>query len=192
MRFKVGDKVIDSSGREAVVTIVKEGTYLPYHMDYVNFSDSFASGWYLGDDVFWAPFADLKVVEDNPPTVDQLNSRVFDNLNAVRHETRVVDPSTGGEKGAKPEDFSLLDQDFLAEMARVLNYGQAKYSRDNWRKGYSWSLSFSAWWRHGGWRFWKKKEALDKESQLHHMAHAAVHCMFMYVFDTEGLGTDDR
>jgi hypothetical protein len=107
-------------------------------------------------------------------------------------ETRVVDPETGGEKGAKPEDFALIDQDFLAEMARVLSSGTQKYDRDNWRRGYRWSLSFSAWWRHGGWKFWGKKESRDPESGHHHMAHAAVHCMFMYVFDKHQLGSDDR
>lgn len=107
-------------------------------------------------------------------------------------EYRATDPVTGAQKGRKPEDFSLLVPQFLAEMARVLDHGTQKYDRHNWRGGYPWSWSYAAMARHSMEKFWGENESLDKDSKLHHLAHAAVHLMFLYEFERLGLGTDDR
>jgi hypothetical protein len=105
-------------------------------------------------------------------------------------ETRLEDPATGGQKGAKPERFSLLPFDALDEVIRAYNYGAAKYADHNWRRGYKWSLSFDALMRHA--TAWWEGEDKDPESGLSHLAHAGWHCLCLIWFQLNAKGTDDR
>lgn len=105
-------------------------------------------------------------------------------------EVVVTDPKTGGKKGQKDERFDLLPFDALEEVARVYGMGAKKYEPDNWLKGYSWRLSLGALLRHVG--RWAIGEDRDLESGLHHLAHAAWHCLTLITFDRRRLGTDDR
>ncbi len=101
--------------------------------------------------------------------------------------------STGGMKGQKPEQFSLLPWEALGEIAKVYAYGADKYARDNYRKGYNFHLSFDACLRHLS-LFWQGQD-LDQESGLPHLAHAAFHlnALLVYCGDQERYGLfDDR
>jgi hypothetical protein len=95
-------------------------------------------------------------------------------------EVRVINESTGGEKGAKPQAMALLPWDALPVVSEVYGFGAEKYEADNWRRGYAWSLSFSAMMRHLA-AFWSGEET-DPESGLPHLAHAAFHVMALIVF----------
>lgn len=103
---------------------------------------------------------------------------------------RIVDPNTGGMKEQKDVQLSMLPVAFLEDLGRVYAMGALKYDRDNWRKGYRWSLSYDALLRHllatmrGEW--------FDSESGLPHLVHVAWHCATLHTFYREGLGTDDR
>lgn len=123
-------------------------------------------------------------------------------LNAVREQTvklakkvgevRETSP-TGGQKGQKPEQYSMIPVDALAEVARVYAFGAQKYDRDNWRKGYPWHNSYDALLRHCN-AFWGG-ETFDPESGYHHLAHAVFHCftLITYGADLELYGQfDDR
>lgn len=105
-------------------------------------------------------------------------------------EFRVTDPETGGQKGQKDIQLSMLPIPFIEDLGRLYAMGAAKYDRDNWRKGYRWSLSYDALLRHllatmrGEW--------FDPESGLPHVVHVAWHCATLHTFYREGLGTDDR
>lgn len=90
--------------------------------------------------------------------------------------------STGGQKGQKLARFDLIAFTWLWEVATVCGFGAKKYDDDNWRKGYSWRLSYGAMQRHLS-QFWTG-ENYDEESGLHHLAHAAWHCMVLFVFST--------
>lgn len=105
-------------------------------------------------------------------------------------EVRYVDPTTGGEKGQKPEMYSLLPVPALAAIARVYAKGASKYASNNWRRGYPWSLSYDALMRHTT-QFWDGED-LDPEWDYPHLAHAGFHIMSLLTFQLEGLGTDDR
>lgn len=105
-------------------------------------------------------------------------------------EVRVTDPRTGGQKGAKPERFSMLPPKALGTVARVYGYGAEKYERDNWRKGYAWSLSYDALHRHLA-AFWSGED-IDPESGLPHLAHAAFHVLTLLTFSEEFPEGDDR
>lgn len=95
-------------------------------------------------------------------------------------EIRVTNATTGGEKGSKPQAMSLLPWDVLMQdVSPLYAKGAQKYERDNWRKGYDWSLSFDALGRHlaqfhgGQW--------LDEETGCPHLASVVFHaCALMY------------
>ena len=88
--------------------------------------------------------------------------------------------STGGQKGQKPDRQDLIAVPWLRAIGVVCGFGAAKYSDDNWRKGYSWRLSYGALKRHLD--LWWGGEVYDKESGLHHLAHASWHCMVLFIF----------
>lgn len=96
-------------------------------------------------------------------------------------ETRQTDSETGGQKGSKPERYSLLPAEPLAEVARVYAYGAEKYDDNNWRKGYKWSLSYDALQRHIN-AFWGG-QSVDPESGQHHLAHAVFHLFTLMTYD---------
>jgi hypothetical protein len=116
-------------------------------------------------------------------------------------ETRISDPNTGGEKGRKIQRFDLIPADVLWFLAELYGIGATKYADDNWRKGYSWKLSFGAMMRHA-WLFWRG-ESYDAHKQdcppdckdhtgCHHLVCAAWHCFTLTWFDVNKRGTDDR
>lgn len=105
-------------------------------------------------------------------------------------EIRVTDPVTGGQKGAKPEEFAFVPVEPLAEVARVYHYGATKYAPFNWQKGYSWNLSISALFRHI-FQFCMGR-SIDPETGCHHLAHACFHLFTLMEFERMGIGTDDR
>lgn len=105
-------------------------------------------------------------------------------------EVRVVDPVTGGEKGQKDIQLHCIPWEGLQELGKVYAFGSTKYADYNFRKGFLWSLSFDAMMRHA-FLFWSGQDN-DDESKLHHLAHAAWHCLTLMLFSITGRGTDDR
>jgi dATP/dGTP diphosphohydrolase len=105
-------------------------------------------------------------------------------------EVRVTDPHTGGQKGIKPEAYSLVPVWPQAEIARTYGKGAEKYESENWRRGYAWSHSISSLLGHIN--LWRSGESWDKETGLHHLAHAAFHLNTLMEFERLSLGTDDR
>lgn len=108
----------------------------------------------------------------------------------LANETRITDPATGGQKGSKPERFDLIPAECLEKMARLYGWTTQKYEADNWRKGFSWRLSFAALMRHA-WAFWRGEDN-DSESGLPHLAHAAWHCFTLMWFMDNRKDKDDR
>lgn len=105
-------------------------------------------------------------------------------------EEVVVDEETGGMKGRKDVQLHAIPAETLAELGRVYAYGASKYEDYNFRRGYEWSLSFDALQRHL-WSFWSGED-YDPESKLHHLAHAAWHCLSLLFWSIRGKGKDDR
>lgn len=102
----------------------------------------------------------------------------------------IVTSASGGQKGQKLERFALIPVVPLAEIARVYGYGATKYTPNNWRRGYEWSLSKDALNRHIE-SFWSG-ESIDQESGRHHLAHAAFHLLTLMEFELRNSGIDDR
>jgi hypothetical protein len=113
-----------------------------------------------------------------------------DSSGQITDEVRITDPDTGGQKGQKIERFDLIPVEPLEELARVYGKGAQKYADDNWRKGYSWKLSFGAMMRHA-WLFWRG-EFIDKDTGCHHLACVAWHCFTLMWFEKHRPEKDDR
>jgi hypothetical protein len=107
-------------------------------------------------------------------------------------EVRITDPETGGQKGQKAEQYSLIPVEAMAQVARVYAHGAEKYSRNNWRLGYDWHLSYDAMQRHLT-AFWGGQD-LDLDSGLPHLAHAVFHALTLltYLSDAKYKSKDDR
>lgn len=107
----------------------------------------------------------------------------------VVKEVRTVS-STGGEKGVKPQDFSLIPVGPLSTLAELYSVGAKKYDKHNWRNGYEWSKSYSALQRHAN-AFWSGEDN-DSETGLPHMASVIFHAMALMEFAETHPLYDDR
>jgi hypothetical protein len=105
-------------------------------------------------------------------------------------EVRITDPNTGGQKGQKSAQLAALDPRSLLEVAEVAGYGTSKYARFNFVRGYAWSLSLDAVFRHL--LAFANGEDRDPETGYLHVAHAAWHCLALCTFFLRKRGTDDR
>lgn len=99
--------------------------------------------------------------------------------------------SEGGLKydSGKPK-MSLVTTECIAGIARALEYGAAKYGRNNYKKGMDWTRVIDALMRHT--RSFTDKEDNDTESGLNHLYHAGA-CINMLIYYYEKqVGNDDR
>lgn len=107
----------------------------------------------------------------------------------VRHVS-----ATGGAKGRKQQMYSLIPVRPLDELAKCYGYGYTKYQEEdgtlNFLKGYPYSWTLDALQRHI--EAFRRGEDFDKESGLHHLAHASWHLFCLQEFQYRGVGKDDR
>lgn len=182
--FKVGDRIIDRDGDYGTVVLAEPGGTLDIRYDFQTEEDSDPYHYRYDEQKSLGAF--LRVVQEATGRLPSQEVRVP----PLAGEVRVTDPKTGGQKGQKQEQYSMIPVEPLAEVARVYGYGAQKYDRDNWRKGYAWSLSLDALLRHI--EQFRRGESVDTESGRQHLAHAAFHLFTLMEYDSKGLGTDDR
>lgn len=77
--------------------------------------------------------------------------------------------------------WSLVDHASLEPLVRVLEFGETKYGRWNWKKGLDKTEILESLYRHlicliDG-------EEFDKETKLHHIGHIMSNAMFYSYFD---------
>lgn len=132
--------------------------------------------------------------EDNDPFSGKAKAFTIDEPRMIPvdfgEEVRITDPETGGQKGSKLARFDLISPIAQIEESKVYGMGATKYDDHNWRRGYAWSLSIAALFRHL--IAWMGGEDIDPESGLSHMAHARWHTGVLLEFQARDLGTDDR
>lgn len=97
---------------------------------------------------------------------------------------------TGTKNDADKERLDLLPMRAINEVGKVLTFGAKKYADNNWRGGMKWGRLIGATLRHiftfmGG-------EDTDKESGIHHLAHAATDVLFVLEYALTKTGEDDR
>jgi len=97
----------------------------------------------------------------------------------------------GGTKhdNTKP-DLSLLPMSGLEAIVRALEYGQSKYGRNNFRKGFESHRLIGACLRHV--HAWNEGEDNDPESGVSHLGHAAATLVMLLTNLAEGKATDTR
>lgn len=127
--------------------------------------------------------------------------KVFVPIDEYESEERIVDSGTGGMKGQKLSRFDLIPPDAHRALARHYGIGALKYDDDNWLKGYSWKLSLGAAGRHlnafaGGESVYTEsfvgRDGTPYEVETHHLIALAWQAFTLWVFETRGLGNDDR
>ena len=137
----------------------------------------------------------LRVVEIAPGHVfyddgtgDQVEDCVIE---SVKWDSEPEIPTEKGTRyNAGKPSLALLPAKTLIEIAKVLDFGKAKYSAHNWRKGFSYTETLSSAQRHLA--EWQEGEGTDRESGLSHLAHAACNLLFLIEFELTNTGTDDR
>lgn len=102
------------------------------------------------------------------------------------------EPAARYDAGKTPfaEFATYFDDDFASQIGQAFSYGAKKYGKDNWKKGMSWSRSFNSARRHL-WAWWRG-EAFDAESGIHHLALLVCSIMFLFVYERDSIGKDDR
>jgi len=92
------------------------------------------------------------------------------------------------DQGKPP--MSLVSNEFLVQVAKVLEFGKKKYSAHNWREGFTWDRPLDAALRHI--HAFADGEDKDPESGLSHLAHAACCLMFLIEFEKTHPHLDNR
>ncbi|CCV12908.1 dATP/dGTP diphosphohydrolase domain-containing protein [Mesorhizobium sp. STM 4661] len=87
-------------------------------------------------------------------------------------------------------DFFRTPTLMIEDVARVLDFGQKKYSAHNWRKGGSWCAVLDCAMRHMN--KIARGETHDDESGLHHYAHVGCNIAFLLEFIEQKVGDNDR
>ena len=89
----------------------------------------------------------------------------------------------------KPK-LTLVNRETLNGIARAMEYGMAKYGRNNYKAGLDWTRVLDALLRHAN--AYAAKEDLDQESGLNHIYHVGA-CVNMLLYYIENnVGKDDR
>jgi nucleoside 2-deoxyribosyltransferase len=99
----------------------------------------------------------------------------------------VTNAITGGQKETRAARFDLLPWDQLWKVAELYAYGAAKYEDRNWERGYAFSLSIAALYRHMA-KF-AQGENDDPESGCPHLASVVFHALALLRF-VEGTQLD--
>lgn len=108
---------------------------------------------------------------------------------AAKEEVRSVS-STGGAKGVKLAQHSMIPPEALNSLAEHYGKGAGKYSPHNWRRGYEWSKSYDALQRHAN-AFWGGED-IDPETGSPHIIAVAWHAFCLYTFMNDHPSFDDR
>jgi dATP/dGTP diphosphohydrolase len=87
--------------------------------------------------------------------------------------------------------ISQLDVEMLRQAALVMEFGEIKYSRGNWRKGIPYNRCLDSALRHL--LSFKEGETLDPESGIAHLGHAVCNLMFLLRYEADNrVDLDDR
>lgn len=112
----------------------------------------------------------------------------------IKHKKEVSSPVKFDTH--KPR-MDLVRPEFTLALGQALGYGAGKYSEEigtipNYLKGdgFNYSRIIGSLERHIA--QWKMGEDFDEESNLSHLAHAAVNLMFLYTYSLSKVGIDDR
>lgn len=97
-------------------------------------------------------------------------------------ERKMNDTNKGGTKHDQDKaPITLIGSDWIIGVAKILQFGAAKYGRHNWRQGITQSRLLDAAFRHL--LAYSKGEDTDPESGQSHLLHAS--CCLMMAYETQ-------
>lgn len=100
-----------------------------------------------------------------------------------------TDPGRKDDSGKR--DWTLLPLDAMEQVVLVLEHGERKYGRDNWKKlEHLESRYQKALWRHMV--ALTKGESLDPETKLPHLAHLVCSALFIMQHDIDMMAQLDE
>lgn len=108
--------------------------------------------------------------------MEQMKEHVTEEVLFVDGDRKSVPLKCGVKHDNEKPMLSLLPASLILEVGKVLTYGANKYEPHNWRKGISQARLISAALRHI--TAYNEGENVDKESHLHHLAHAICELSF--------------
>lgn len=138
------------------------------------------------DDIYTGKWEENMAEEDDRKEFETPEDRYYKSTS----EHRVVNETTGGEKGQKLARMDLIPAKPLYELAEHFGKGCKKYTDRNWERGYKWSLSYGAAMRHSV-QFWDGED-LDPETGSKHAIAAAWHWLAIAEFMETHPELDDR
>lgn len=104
-----------------------------------------------------------------------------------------IAPVTADGNGMRANDgknrIELLPAIWTWSLGLVMTRGAIKYEVRNWERGMPWSRMLGSCSRHI-FRF-VCGERYDKETGVHHLAHAAWNCLALMTYDIRAIGTND-
>jgi hypothetical protein len=150
----------------------------PEHLERVGLAQSANGRFYLRTQL-------KKEAEEQAAEVEEV---VDEWLDDTLGEAR--DPLVGVKHDEGKNRLDLIHPEFLHELGLVMTDGAKEYGDYNWMKGMDWGRVLGALKRHIN--AWHAGEECALDSGHHHMAHAAACCMFLMIYEREGLGNDDR
>lgn len=104
------------------------------------------------------------------------------NVSAPMTPAKVSAPMAGIKHDHMKRDFTLLPWDSVEEIVKVLEFGAAKYARDNW-KNVEADRYVKAAFRHLV--AYSQGEQNDKESGMPHLAHLGCCVLFLLSLEKE-------
>jgi hypothetical protein len=105
-------------------------------------------------------------------------------------QNSVSDTSPGAKYDGGKVGVWMLPTEPLEDIARVLDFGAAKYAAFNWTNGIKYSRIYASLLRH---LFaWWRGEDTDPESGLSHLSHAGCNILFLLQFARSRKSFDDR
>ncbi len=108
----------------------------------------------------------------------------------TRFDTAEASPTGSLRYNKDKYKMSTIPPQFLEGLAEVLTKGEQKYGRFNFAKGNHVSVPYDSAMRHLN--SFMKGQNNDTESGSHHLFHAAVNIMMMWLYQTKFPEMDDR
>lgn len=105
---------------------------------------------------------------------------------ALTEQALRVKEGLGGKFDAGKPQYSLLDDQSILDLVRVLTLGAKKYAPGNWQKVENGDVRYyDALQRHL--TAWRSGETSDPETGISHLAHAACNIMFLQWIERQAL-----
>lgn len=152
----------------------------------------------IGRIIVFSPY-ELQVLDEGDnttavcPVIENRKKQIEKENEALRLEpeaTKPLDTKLAARYNAGKPPLSMVESSLIEEVAKVLDFGSRKYSRNNWRKGLKFNSVIDSILRHL--LAFKDGQDLDPESGLSHLGHIGCNLQFLIYYMKNNKDMDDR